>query len=163
MRSLLGLAVLASLLGLLGQGAYVYRAELAAHVPALREPLAAACAALPDPLHCDVGLPRHITPLRVVSADLQPTTDGAFDLAVTLHNDDAIPMAYPALDVILTDVRNQVLVRRVIQADEYLRAHRDAADRQRVGLIGNAETNITVPIRIADSTVVGYTVGIFYP
>ena len=163
LRALVAIFALLAALALLGQGAYVYRAEIAAEFPALRSPLATVCAALPDPLRCEVGLPRHITPLRVVSADLQPGEGGNFNLVVAIHNDDALPMAYPALDVILTDAHTQVLIRRVINADEYLSAHRDAADRRRVGLVGNAETSITVPMHIADEGVVGYTVGIFYP
>jgi len=163
LRVLIVLLALLNLLALLGQAAYVYRAEIAAEFPALRAPLATACAALPDSLRCELGLPRHITSLRVVSADLQPVEGGNFNLVVALHNDDALPMAYPSLDVILSDAHTQVLIRRVIAADEYLGAHRDAADRRRVGLVGNAETTITVPMHIADEGVVGYTVGIFYP
>jgi predicted Zn finger-like uncharacterized protein len=163
LRVLIVVLALLAALALFGQAAYVYRAEIAAEFPALRPTLAAACAALPDPLRCEVGLPRHITPLRVVSADLQPGEGGNFNLVVAIHNDDTLPMAYPALDVILTDAHTQVLIRRVINADEYLGAHRDAADRRRVGLAGNAETSITVPMHIADEGVVGYTVGIFYP
>lgn len=163
LRVLIVLLALLAALALLGQATYVYRAEIAAEFPVLRPTLAAGCAALPDPLRCEVGLPRHITPLRVVSADLQPGEGGNFNLVVAIHNDDALPMAYPALDVILTDAHTQVLIRRVINADEYLGAHRDAADRRRVGLAGNAETSITVPMHIADEGVVGYTVGIFYP
>ncbi len=162
-RALIMLLVLASALTLMAQAIYAYRAEVAAEFPDLRTPIAAACSALPLNLNCEVGLPQHITQLRVTGADLQPADAGSFNLMVTIHNDASVALAYPALDVILTDVRNQVLVRRVVVADEYLGAHRDAADRRHVGLAPNAETAVTVPMRILDETVVGYTVGIFYP
>lgn len=162
-RVLIVILAVLGFLALIGQATYVYRAEIAAEFPALRSSLTTACAALPDAMRCELGLPRHITPLRVVSADLQPVEGGNFNLVVAIHNDDALPMAYPALDIILTDAHTQVLIRRVVTADEYLGAHRDAADRRRVGLAGNAETNITVPMHIADEGVVGYTVSIFYP
>lgn len=162
-RALIVLLVLASALALMAQAIYAYRAEVAAEFPDLRAPIAAACSALPLNLNCEVGLPLHITQLRVTGADLQPADGGSFNLMVTIHNDASVALAYPALDVILTDVRNQVLVHRVVAADEYLGAHRDAADRRHVGLAPNAETAITVPMRILDETVVGYTVGIFYP
>lgn len=162
-RALVALLAITAALGLAAQIVHAYRAEIAARYPALHAPLAALCAALPDPVRCEVGLPRHITQLRVSGAELQTVASGSFNLVVTLRNDADTAQAYPTLDVILSNVRNQPVIRRAVGPDEYLRGLRDAAERLRIGLAPKAETTLALPLRIDDESVVGYTVGIFYP
>lgn len=149
--------------GLAVQGAYVYRAELATRFPSTRAALETACAALPRAMRCEVGLPRHITQLRVTGADLQALAGGSFNLVVGLHNEGELAQDYPTLDVMLTNVRSQLVVRRAIAPPDYLRTRADAAALLRSGIAAGTEDSVTIPMRINDESVVGYTVGIFYP
>ncbi|HEU4621274.1 MAG TPA: DUF3426 domain-containing protein [Burkholderiaceae bacterium] len=158
----IGSAVAALVLAL--QVLYVYRANIAASVPALRAPLALMCDVLPGPLSCEVGLPRHIDELRITAAELQAgASNTQYTLLVTIRNDASVAQAWPAIDLALADVRNAIVARRAIRPEEYLRLRADAAQKLSAGVTPNREESITVPVRVADGPVIGYTIGIFYP
>jgi predicted Zn finger-like uncharacterized protein len=173
-KVVLALACLATVLGLASQWIFQYRSELALQWPQTTRLAVTACSVVlqTSETACTPALPQHINAIRVTSAELQAGANVAEDdtrytLMVSLHNDDALTQAWPALEVMLTNARNQQMVRRVITPQEYLLA-RSAGDaiqeRLRQGLAASSEEALTLQLRVrSNEAVIGYAVGAFYP
>ena len=139
---------------LLVQVAYAYRTELAKNYPAWRPALEAAC----DRMGCKVDLPRDAERVSIESSDLNPESDKKrLQLVAMLKNRATYPQSYPHLELTLTDVRDQPLVRRVFAPGEYL-------EKGAAGSFGpNAEVAVKLLLEIDDVTASGYRVYLFYP
>jgi predicted Zn finger-like uncharacterized protein len=116
----LGIAIALLLAVLLaGQALHAYRAQIAAHYPASRPLLERLCRIA----HCEVGLPKAAHQLVIESSDLQ-AVDAAkpnlIQLAASVRNKAAIDVAFPAIEVTLTDAQDRPLARRVLLPDQYL-------------------------------------------
>jgi hypothetical protein len=166
--------MLCALALLAGQVMHAYRAELAQQWPRAAEVVRSACMVLlqASEAECTAPLPQRASALRVSSAELQAgatisSDDARYTLLVTLHNDDTLAQAWPALEVMLTNARNQQVLRRVIPPEEYLLAVHgaDAVEvHARQGIAAGADEALTIPIRVrTDEGIVGYAVGAFYP
>jgi predicted Zn finger-like uncharacterized protein len=140
------------------QAAYLARSQLAGRFPALRPLLEAACA----PLACEVPPWRDIEALRIESSQLQKQDDDGdeYQLSVALRNHSAATVALPAIELVLTDLQDQLLLRRVLQPGEYLEPTERALARQ--GLAANTELPVRVRFR-TPHTAANYRVLIFYP
>ncbi len=106
------LALLSLLLcvGLLLQWVLFERDRIAALRPDLRPALSALC----EPLGCRVEPLRWVQALSIDSTTLARRGNGRYALEVVLRNASVFELAMPALEVSLTDVRDQLLLRRVI-------------------------------------------------
>ena len=149
-------AVAAALLGvaLLIQLGFAYRTELAKNHPAWRPPLEALC----ERLGCTVDLPRDADRVSIESSDLNPESDKKhLQLVATLKNRADYPQSYPHLELTLTDVKNQPLVRRVFAPADYL------AKNAPPGFGPNAEVAVKLMLEIDEVNASGYRVYLFYP
>ncbi|MDP3619150.1 MAG: zinc-ribbon and DUF3426 domain-containing protein [Ramlibacter sp.] len=110
------LALLSLLLcvGLLLQWVLFERDRIAALRPDLRPALNALCA----PLGCQVEPLRWVQALSIESTTLARRGNGRYVLEVVLRNASVFELAMPALELSLTDVRDQLLLRRVILPPE---------------------------------------------
>ena len=99
------------LLTLLMQWVVVQRNWLAAEEPALRPLLSAMCA-------CEVTWPREPDAVLIESSSFTENPQGGYTVQLRLKNTQHHPVAMPALELSLTDLQDQVLVRRVFMADE---------------------------------------------
>ncbi|WP_011299014.1 zinc-ribbon and DUF3426 domain-containing protein [Cupriavidus necator] len=145
-------------LGVVMQGLYLMRGQLAGHFPALRPVLEAACA----PLGCDVPPWRDIDALRIDTSQLQKQEEGsdAYLLAVTLRNQGRATTALPAIELVMTDLQDQLLLRRVLEPSEYLEpAQKTFATH---GLRAGMELPVRVRFRTQQAAA-NYRVLIFYP
>ena len=151
-----GLAALAALAMLAAQAAYRYRAEIAAAVPAARAPLDAACRAL----RCSVPLPRRPELMSIESSDLQadPLREGLIVLNAVLRNRAALPQAYPALELTLTDEAGRPVVRRVLLPADYVEP-----ERSREGIAPGAEASLRVYLDSSRARATSYRLYLFYP
>ena len=139
---------------LLLQLGYAYRTELAKHYPDLRPAMEAAC----ERLGCSVELPREADRISIESSDLNPESDKSrLQLAATLKNRAPYAQSYPHLELTLTDVRNQPLVRRVFAPADYL------AKNAPPGFGPNAEVAVKLMLEIDEVNASGYRVYLFYP
>ena len=131
--ALLVAAVPLLLLALVAQAAIHWREVLAAHFPATRPVFASACAVL----GCTVRPLRDVAGLSIDASDLQadPAHRGLLILSATLRNRAAWPLAYPHLELTLTDAQDQPVVRRVLAPAEYAGGTIDVA----TGMPGNGE------------------------
>lgn len=111
------LAALAVLLGLAlpAQVVWLERERVAAAAPGLKPWLAAVC----QPLGCEVGHWRRIEAVRLEGTALVRLKDGGYRLEVGLNNTASLPVALPALELSLTNARDEVVLRRVILPSEW--------------------------------------------
>ncbi|MEN7528455.1 DUF3426 domain-containing protein [Cupriavidus sp. DL-D2] len=151
-------AVVVLAIGAIAQTTYLTRSYLAGSVPMLRPLLEAACA----PLGCEVPPWRDLESLRIESSQLQKQDEGtdAYQLAVTLRNQGRATTALPAIELVMTDLQDQLLLRRVLQPAEYL----EAAQRgfAATGLRAGSELPVRVRFRTQQAAA-NYRVLIFYP
>jgi predicted Zn finger-like uncharacterized protein len=149
------LAALASLLGLILvlQFSLQQRDALAARWPGTAPLLSGLC----NLFGCSVQAPRALEAMAVESSGLTRLDAAAlYRLQVTLRNRAATPVLSPALDLTLTDLRGEVIVRRVLApADLGAAAPREIAP--------GADWPINALLDVGEVRVAGYTVELFYP
>ena len=154
MRLGLWLALLVLLVGLLLQAVWSRRDWLAAREPRLAPMLQALC----QPLGCELAPYRLLGAIVIDSSSFNRATAGSFRFSVTLRNQADMPVAAPALELTLTDLQDQPLVRRVLSAAELgappaLAAHGEF----------NASHVIMVNPGAAATAITGYRLMAFYP
>ena len=111
-RLLAAAACLLLLTGLAAQALYFYRGEIASRHALAREWLGAACAGF----GCTVEPPQRPKSLLIEASDLQsvdPARPDRIQLTATLRNHAGFVVAYPALDLVLTNVNDHTLARRI--------------------------------------------------
>jgi hypothetical protein len=140
----------------LAQLVYLFRTELAAHLPGLKPALVAAC----RPLRCSIPLPHNIDLMAIDASNMEtdPAQPSVITLSVTLHNLAPYPQAYPYLELTLTDLSDMPVGRRVFRPDEYLKTPADA----KTGLGGNRDTSIRLAIDATGLHAVGYRLFLSY-
>lgn len=146
-------AVASLLLGfvLAAQAAYVYRVELAANYPGLKPALKRACEAL----RCALPLPQQPRLLSIEASDLQipdAARPGVIQLTATLRSHAQYDVAYPALDLVLTNAQEHTLARRIFAPREYLAPSRDPA----LGIPPNAEVTLQLDLDTGDLGASGF-------
>ena len=144
------------LLLLMGQAAFHFRETLAARWPAVKPALVRMCTAF----GCSVGAPQEIVDLAIQSSDLQadPAHQGLLILTATVRNRGQVPLAYPYLELALTDAQDQVVVRRALAPAEYAGGTADLAR----GIPANAEVAIKLFIDASATAQAGYRLYLFY-
>jgi predicted Zn finger-like uncharacterized protein len=151
------LAIIALMLAFVGQLAWHYRDLLAAHVPATRSALSRLCAFV----GCAVQPLREVAGLSIDASDLQadPAHKGLLVLTATVRNRASYPVAFPHLELTLTDAQDQVVVRRALAPAEYAAGTTNVA----AGIVGNGEVAIKLFLDASATTQSGYRVYLFYP
>ena len=154
---LYALAIVVLVLTFAGQLAWHYRDALAAHVPSTRPILTRACALA----NCTVGPLRQIAGLSIDASDLQadPAHKGLLTLTATVRNRATFPVAYPHLELTLTDLQDRPVVRRALAPAEYASGTAPLA----AGIPGNGEVAIKVFLDASATTQSGYRVYLFNP
>ena len=155
--SIFGIAILLLLLLLAAQGAFHYRDALAARWPAVKPLLVRACTLA----GCSIRPLQNSNGLSIEASDLQsdPAHRGLLTLTATLRNRTAAALAYPYLELTLTDTREQVVVRRAFSPQEYVGGTVDLA----TGIGANAEVGVKLFIDASATSQAGYQVYLFYP
>lgn len=151
-----GLAATALLLAftLTGQVLVHQRDRLAAAHPGWVPWLSALCA----PLACQLGALEAIDSVVIDSSGLVRLRDNAYRFEVGLRNTSELPLAMPALELSLTNQRNEVVVRRVILPTEW-----SVPTPQ---LLPLTTQSLTVQLAMTDPEelhMTGYGAVVFYP
>lgn len=155
-RGLTGLAI-GLLSGMLAaQLLYLFRADLAREWPSLRPVLVTACHAL----GCTVELPHIAGLISVESSDLQSEPGKAANLVLnaTIRNRAPHPLAWPHLELTLTDARDRPLVRRVLTPQDWF----PGADLEQ-GFAAGRDIAVTLPFSANGLGATGYRIYAFYP
>jgi predicted Zn finger-like uncharacterized protein len=151
------LAVLVVLGIFVVQAAYVFRAELAQAEPDLRPLLLDMCSVL----DCDIPLPRKPDLVGIEASDLHPDPQQKplLVLAATLKNRAPFAQDYPHLELTLTDVRDQPVLRKVLSPVEYLVQGTNA----REGFAANGDLTVSLWLDTGEVVASGYRLYLFYP
>jgi predicted Zn finger-like uncharacterized protein len=147
---------------LAGQALFHFRDAIAAHWPRTKPALASLCTAA----SCQLHALQEINGLSIEASDLQsdPAHKGLLILSATIRNRVPYALAYPYLELTLSDVQKAtqqdvVVVRRAFAPQEYISG---AADLDS-GIPGNSELNVKLFIDASATTQAGYQVYLFYP
>jgi len=142
---------------LIGQALFHYRDALAAHWPATKPALAMLCQAA----GCAIRPPRDAAGLQIDASDLQsdPAHKGLLILSATIRNRAAIALAYPYLELTLTDANDQVVVRRALAPNEYASGTTEIG----AGIRANGEVLVKLFIDASATSQAGYRLYLFYP
>lgn len=176
-----GLTTLALVLLLL-QAGYVYRAQLANSVPALRGPLQQLC----QQLGCQVPWARQIDNIMVVTsalraagvdgsseagravqegssaaaapADGSAAASGTMTLRFSLRNTFDRPQEWPALSLSLTDFSGTLIARRTLMPSDYLDAEILAGP-----FPAGSQLDASIPLATQNLKINGYKIEPFFP
>ncbi|NMG54263.1 DUF3426 domain-containing protein [Aromatoleum aromaticum] len=160
-RWLSGLGV-GMLLGTLAvQSAFVFRDDITRKWPQLRPAYLSACAHL----KCTLPLPRLAGAISIEASELQsePGRVARFVLNATIRNRAPHPQAYPHLELTLTDVQDQPLVRRVLGPAQWLPAgflEQGSAEQK---FDTGRDIVVQLPFEAPGVEATGYRVYAFYP
>jgi len=142
---------------LVGQALFHFRDALAAHWPQTRPMLIRLCASA----GCAVRPLRDIGALAIDASDLQadPAHKGLLILSATIRNRAGYALAYPHLELTLTDAADQVVVRRALPPSEYAGGTADVG----TGIAANGEAVVRLFIDASATSQAGYRLYLFYP
>lgn len=136
---------------LLMQSAFVYRSELAARYPAIRSAYSRLC----NITGCAVTLPQRPDLVKIEASDvhmIDTSRPGLIQLTATLRSYASYDLAYPALDLVLTNANEHALARRIFVPDEYLDQTRDPKN----GISPNAEITVALDLDTSDLNAAGF-------
>jgi predicted Zn finger-like uncharacterized protein len=158
-RALWGLAALVALLALALQAAFHFRTEIAVLLPAARPHLEAACVYL----QCELRLPRRPRLMAIESSDLQADgrRENVIVLNAVLRNQAPFAQEYPALELTLTDERDEAVARRVLSPADYLPGI--AAEQVARGIAAGSDAVLRVYIDTSGLRAIGYRMYLFFP
>jgi predicted Zn finger-like uncharacterized protein len=154
---LYGAAIPLLVLVFAGQALLHFRDAIAAHWPTTKPALIRMCAVA----GCEVRPMTDIAALSIEASDLQadPAHKGLLILSTTIRNRAPYPLAYPYVELTLSDAQDQVVVRRAFGPQEYISG---AAD-PRAGIPGNTELAVKLFVDASATSQAGYQVYLFYP
>ena len=139
---------------LAAQAIFFHRGEIAARHPQARHWLNMACAHA----GCTVPLPRITKALLIEASDLQlldPARPERIQLTATLRNHAGHDVAYPALDLVLTNSNDHTLARRIFLPAEYL-GGRDP----HTGIAANAELTVRLALETGNLGAAGFRLAV---
>jgi predicted Zn finger-like uncharacterized protein len=142
-------SALAFLLAL--QLVFGYRSELAARYPSARSTFTAIC----DRVGCSVPLPQRPDLVHIEASDvhmIDANRPQLIQLTATLRSYAGYDLAYPALDLVLTNANEHALARRVFTPDEYLDQTRDP----QAGISANAEITVALDLDTGNLNAAGF-------
>jgi len=153
-RLVWGVLTVVLLVAIVTQLAWFLRDTLAARHPGLRPALTHMCLFL----DCTLGLPQDPKLVVILGSDLQTENDGRLVLTITMANKAKTSMAWPVLELTLTDVEDQPVARRVFAPSEYLASSRLEED----GIPQLSEVPIALTLQSKDVRAAGYRLRMFY-
>lgn len=150
------LLILVMLLAIPVQIIYYLRSDIVAHWPATRPYLERACAVV----RCTVELPKTISAITIEDSDLQEDAErqGLIHLYSTLVNHATHAVAYPLLELTLTDLSEKPLLRRTFSPQEYLPAGVSVVS----GFAARQQLDIKLALTAEGESVAGYRLFVTY-
>lgn len=154
------MAALLALALLLLQVVFQFRVELAVLWPETRPALQEVCSLI----GCDLPLPQKINLLGIESSELHPNPQnkGVLALTATLKNRAPFAQTYPHLELTLTDVTDQAVLRKILTPPDYLPKATDIS----LGFAASSDVSISlvlVPEAGIHAASAGYRLYLFYP
>ena len=158
-RAALAVISLLLLLVLAAQAALTWRDTLAQQYPISRPWLQQLCQMTSG---CELAAPRNLDALVIDSSTLSPA-DSGLQLSVLLRNRSDRAVAWPALELTLTNAQDMTLQRKVVQAAQYLpevqATHRTLTE----GLAAGQQVQLLLHLEVKGAAPAGYKLVLFYP
>ena len=142
-------------LALLSQATYQERNKLAAWEPRLAPWLERAC----DALGCSVGAVQRIESISVDSSTFAKLRGDTYRLSFALKSSASTPIAFPAVELTLTDSLDRPILRRVLLVPDF--GPKDSI--LTAGEVWPASIDIAVQSTELPERVAGYRLIAFYP
>lgn len=144
------------LVTILLQVIYFTRTSLAANYPFTKPLLQSACKVA----HCAVALPKDITQLTIDDADIQEhrEREGVLVFSSVLINHGAVSQTYPMIELTLTNMADEPVLRKILTPKEYL----PASSKVTEGLAAQQEQPVKTSLGISEKAVTGFRVAIAY-
>jgi len=146
---------------LIAQLLFVFRGDLAATSPGMRNLLTELC----KPLGCEVSYPRRIERVFIVGSSLQQAPGAAstpgeqrFLLRVTLQNRFDQDQQWPTLMVQLSDSSGTPVIRKALAPSQYL-----PTDLVGQPLKSRQELSLEIPIVVSGQAITGFELTKFFP
>ena len=156
-----GALSLLAVLGLIAQGIYIYRNDIATRAPFLQPVLTGLCAKL----NCDVSLSRHLERISIEASSLQQsagqTPEGQpveLSLRLTMRNRYDKNQPWPHLSLELKDASGATVVRKTIAPYQYLPA--TLVDQP---FAAGQEVNLLIPVTVNGLQINGFQLDKFFP
>ncbi len=133
------------------QALHTFRSEAAAHFPAMKPALAQLC----EWAHCTVPPLQRPAALTIQASDmliLDKAKPHLVQLIVTLQNQSALDVGFPAIDLVLNDRFDHALARRVFLPKDYLRG----ADAQKTVIAASVATTIRIDLDVSELSAGGF-------
>lgn len=143
------------LVGLLLQGVFRERDRLTAMFPELKPALVSLC----EVLDCRVSALQDIESLAIDSASFHQVGQDSFELRFVVKNKSRFELALPAIELTLTDMADQPVMRRVFTPAELGVAQGTVASAGE----WSATAYLRVRAEATDARAQGYRLLIFYP
>jgi predicted Zn finger-like uncharacterized protein len=155
--TLYGAAIPVLVVALIAQLLFHFRDAVAAHWPSSKPVLARMCAVA----GCTIRPLRDGDKLSIDASDLQadPAHKGLLILTATVRSHAGWTLAYPHLELTLTDASDAVVVRRALAPSDYAGGTADIGG----GIAPNGEVSIKLFIDASATTQAGYRLYLFYP
>ena len=131
--------------------AYAFRSALAARYPVVKTMLTGVC----DFAGCNVSLPQRPDLVKIEASDvhmLDAARPGLIQLTATLRSYANYDLAYPALDLVLTNANEHALARRIFVPEDYLDQTRDP----HAGIPPRAEITVALDLDTGDLNAAGF-------
>jgi hypothetical protein len=108
-------------------------------------------------------LPRRAKLMAIESSDLQADgrRENVIVLNAVLRNQAPFAQEYPALELTLTDERDEAMARRVLMPADYLGG--GGAERIAQGIAAGAEASLRLYLDTSGLRAVGYRMYLFFP
>lgn len=150
------MAIVVLVAAIVVQAAALFPDDIVARMPQAANAMDALCRTLA----CRTGPRRDAGALSIEGSDLQadPGHRGLLVLTATLRNRAGRAVAWPDLELTLTDSSDQAVVRRVLSPDEYV----PAAARSS-GLAAHSERQLRLYVDASATRQAGYRLYLFYP
>ncbi|OYV39308.1 MAG: hypothetical protein B7Z83_02650 [Thiomonas sp. 20-64-5] len=158
-RVALGALSLLLLLLLAAQATLFWRDNLAQQWPTSRPWLQQLCHATTG---CELGAPRDLDALVIDSSALSPAETG-LQLTVLLRNRQDRAVAWPALELTLTDAQGRIEQRKVMEPAHYLPATQATASALRAGIAPGQQMQLQLHLALSGAAPAGYKLVLFYP
>jgi predicted Zn finger-like uncharacterized protein len=150
------LAVLAALLLIIAQVLYFLRNEIAMNYSQFKPALMHAC----QWLNCNIELPKQIEFIIIDDSDMREDAErsGLVYFSTSLMNTGSHTVAFPDLELTLTDTVDKPVLRRLFRPIEYLNKQLPIEQGFKSGM----EVKVKLAITTGDTAVSGYRVFVTY-
>lgn len=139
------------------EAAYFFRVEIAARLPGIKPVMQKICAQF----NCTIPLPQKIDLISIESSELEanPAQANIITLHALLRSRAPYPVAYPNIELTLTDIQDNAVARRTFVPADYLPARVDLT----LGFPANRESTANLHLDTTDLKPAGYRLFLYYP